>query len=121
MIEESSPSMKNAPAMVTGTISGTFACGGSSFAPSDSATIQRACFHITRHPRRAVRTHGEGKGGSLPLAMLTPCSAGNDECFAGSMGLTASLRQACGTTRFLGRFEVAQAGLYMIVRNDAAQ
>ena len=40
MIDESSPSMKNAPAMVTGTISGTFACGGSSFTASDSATIK---------------------------------------------------------------------------------
>ena len=50
MIEELSPSMKNAPAMVTGTISGTFACGGSSFAPSNSATIQRACFHLVSRP-----------------------------------------------------------------------
>src|ERR1700681_1018271 len=41
MIEESSPSMKNAPATTKGTMNGRFACGGSSFDASLSATIQR--------------------------------------------------------------------------------
>ena len=45
MIDESRPSMKKAPAIVIGTISGTFACACSTFATSDSATIQRACVH----------------------------------------------------------------------------
>ncbi len=48
MIDELSPSMKNAPATVIGTISGTFACGGSSFAASE----------FSDHPKGLLPTFG---------------------------------------------------------------
>src|SRR6185295_8909335 len=54
MIDESSPSMKNAPATTKGTIKGSFAGGGgSSLVTSVSATIQRE-FRISRDTTIAI-------------------------------------------------------------------
>src|SRR5262245_39028531 len=91
MIDESSPSMKKAPAIVIGTISGTFACGVSSLVASDSATI-RACFH--------------------PSASMT-----SFEGYEWSMGGTPlSVKRA--QWRGFRRFEIAGTPLYMIVSTE---
>src|SRR6266850_456102 len=63
MMEESRPSMKNAPATTKGTIKGSFAGGGgSSLVTSVSATIQRE-FRISRHRQVAICTGLWGQGG----------------------------------------------------------
>ena len=92
MIDESSPSMKKAPAIVIGTISGTFACGVSSFVASDSATI-RASFHP---------------------------SAGFKSFAKDMSGLWGGVRLSVKRAQWRGfqRFEIARTALYMIVRTE---